>query len=240
MPPTLPPAIDKTTDPATALARIANNSSVMVGGFGSPGTPFTLLAALLQRAPHGLTVIKNDANEQGIGVSTLMEAGCARRFVVSHMGLNSAVIEMMNQGELEVEMHPQGLLAEKIRAAGAGLTGILTDIGLDTILREKRQTMEFQGQTCIVEPSLRADAALIHAARADRWGNLVFEKTARNFNPLMATAADLVIVEALEIVDIGELDPDHIHLPGAFVDHVVPADTTLSDYGVLKHHVAQT
>ncbi|WP_022661468.1 CoA transferase subunit A [Paucidesulfovibrio longus] len=229
--------IDKTTTADKALANVRGGASVMLGGFGSPGTPFTLIRALLARGLTGLTLIKNDANEQGIGISTLIEAGCAERFVVSHMGLNGAVIEMMNRGELEVEMHPQGLLAEKIRAGGAGLPGLLTDIGLETILREQKETIQFQGRTCIVEPSLRADAALIHAARADRWGNLVFEKTARNFNPLMATASDLVIVEALEIVETGALDPDAVHLPGAFVDHVVPADTRNEAYGVLKHHV---
>ncbi|MFW5791478.1 MAG: CoA transferase subunit A [Desulfohalobiaceae bacterium] len=230
--------IDKTTTPAGALRTVAHGSRVMLGGFGAPGTPFTLIAALLEQGATGLTLVKNDANEQGMGISTLFEAGRAKRFIVSHMGLNALAIEMMNQGRLEVEMHPQGILAEKIRAGGAGLAAFLTDIGLETLLAEQRETTSFRGRRYIVEPALRADVALVHAARADRWGNLVFEKTARNFNPLMATAADLVVAEAREIVDIGALDPDHIHTPGAFVDHVVPVATGMKEYEVLENHVA--
>ena len=228
--------IDKLTSIKQALENVRHGDRVMVGGFGVPGTPFTLINGLLQRGTHGLTLIKNEANEDGMGLSKLIEAGRARKVICSHLGLNTTVIGMMNRGEIEVEFYPQGILAEKIRAGGAGLPGILTDIGIDTILVEKKRCIEVNGQKVIVEPALRADVALIHASVADPFGNLVYEKSARNFNPLMATAANIVIAEVEKIVAIGDLDPDHIHTPGAFVDYVVPLKQITKEYGILKHH----
>ena len=143
----------------------------------------------------------------------------------------------MNRGEIKVEFYPQGILAEKIRAGGAGLSGFLTDIGIDTILKEKKQLISWQDRDVIIEPALRADVALIHAACADRFGNLIYEKGARNFNPIMAMAADVVVVEAERIVEIGGLDPEQIITPGAFVDYIVPIDKLTDEYGVLAHHV---
>lgn len=233
--------IDKTTSSAEAVASIKDGHTVMVGGFGLPGTPITLLNALLERNLKDLTVIKNEANEPGIGVSKLIEAGHISTFVLSHLGLNTKAIEMMNRGEITVEFHPQGILAEKIRAGGAGLLGIVTDIGIDTILRESREVIQYDGREAFIEPALRADVALIHAAKADKAGNLAYVKSARNFNPLMAQAADLVVAEAVEVVEIGELDPDTVHTPAAFVDHIVDLGGSLSEeYGVLKHHVIQS
>ena len=229
--------IDKTIGLEQALASIQDGAVVMVGGFGVPGTPFTLIDGLLARGVSGLTLIKNEANEDHMGLSKLLEAGRAKRIITSHLGLNATAIGMMNRGEIEVDFYPQGMLAEKIRAGGAGLFGLLTDIGIDTILREKKQVMEMDGRQVIVEPALRADAALIHAARGDRYGNLVYEKSARNFNPVMATAADLVIAEVEELVEIGGIDPDQVHTPGAFVDHVVVLDKLTSEYGILERHV---
>ena len=213
-----------------------DGNCVMVGGFGVPGTPFTLINGLLARGTTGLTLIKNEANEDRTGVSKLIEAGRVRKLICSHLGLNATVIGMMNRKEIEVEFYPQGILAEKIRAGGAGLMGILTDIGVDTILAEKKQCIEVNGHRSLVEPALRADVALIHAATADPFGNLVYQKSARNFNPFMATAADTVIAEVEEIVEMGDLDPEHIHTPGAFVDHVVVIEQITSEYGILKHH----
>lgn len=227
---------DKRTDAKTALQGLQDGALIMVGGFGSPGTPFTLLDAVLKHGARDLTLVKNDANEPGIGVSVLMEAGRTKRFIVSHMGLNSAVIELMNRGAIKVEFHPQGILAEKIRAGGAGLLGIVTDIGLGTILERDREIVEVGGRKGLFEPALRADVALIHAARSDTFGNVLFAGSARNFNPLMAMAADLVVVEAMEIVPVGRLDPNGIHLPGAFVDAVVQARTD-QRYEVMEHHV---
>lgn len=229
--------IDKSTSIEKALERVRDGNRVMVGGFGVPGTPFTLINGLLKKGTRGLTLIKNEANEDGMGLSRLIEAGRARKVICSHLGLNATVIGMMNRNEIEVEFYPQGILAEKIRAGGAGLLGIVTDIGLNTILEEGKEYLEFEGQKALVEPALRADVALIHAVVADHFGNLIYEKSARNFNPLMATAADIVIVEVEEIVETGSLDPDHIHTPGAFVDHVVVMEEITPEYGILEHHV---
>lgn len=228
--------IDKRTSIEKALERVRDGDRVMVGGFGVPGTPFTLINGLLETGTRGLTLIKNEANEDGMGLSRLIEAGRARKLICSHLGLNATVIGMMNRKEIDVEFYPQGILAEKIRAGGAGLMGILTDIGLDTILENEKQCIEIEGKRALVEPALRADVAFIHAFMADDFGNLVYQKSARNFNPLMATAADTVIAEVEAIVDTGDLDPEHVHTPGAFVDHVVVMEEITSEYGVLEHH----
>ncbi len=229
--------MDKVTPLAQALAPVGSGATLMVGGFGVPGTPFTLIYGLLERGISDLTLIKNEANEAGLGVSRLIEAGKVRRLITSHLGLNARAIDLMNRGEIQVEFYPQGILAEKIRAGGAGLPGILTDIGIDTILARDKTRIEIQGRDCLVEPALRADVALIHAAVADRMGNLVYEKSARNFNPLMAMAADRVIVETEKLVETGELDPDHIHTPSAFTDSIVVLEKRHPDYGILEHHV---
>lgn len=229
--------IDKVCSVSHALENLVAGQSVMVGGFGVPGTPMMLLGEIRMKNIRDLLLIKNEANENGMGISLLLENGQARKLIASHLGLNTNVIAMMNNGELEVEIFPQGILAEKIRAGGAGLLGIVTDIGIDTILRDTRSRVTCEEGEGLFEPALRADYALIHAAKADKAGNLIYEKSARNFNPLMATAGRCVIAEAEEIVEIGELDPDQIHTPGAFVDHVVALETLSSEYGVLAHHV---
>ncbi|MEW5721644.1 MAG: CoA transferase subunit A [Thermodesulfobacteriota bacterium] len=229
--------LDKTTSLERALAAVKDGAIVMVGGFGVPGTPFTLIDGLLARGTRELTLIKNEANEDHLGLSKLLEAGRARRIITSHLGLNATAIGLMNRGEIEVEFYPQGILAEKIRAGGAGLFGFLTDIGVDTILRDKKQVLRRDGRDLILEPALRADVALIHAAVGDRFGNLVYEKSARNFNPVMATAADLVIAEVEKLVEVGELDPDQVHTPGAFVDRVVVIGELTAEYGILERHV---
>ena len=229
--------IDKTCLIENIRMRFIDGMTVMVGGFGVPGTPFTLIDALLDEGASGLTLIKNEANEDHLGLSRLIEAGQAKKLITSHLGLNATVIGMMNRAEIEVEFYPQGILAEKIRAGGAGLFGILTDIGIDTILAQNKESITVNGQRVVIEPALRADVALIHAAAADPFGNLVYEKSARNFNPAMATAAGTVIVETERLVAAGELEPDSIHTPGGFVDHVVVLDELSDEYGILEHHV---
>jgi acetate CoA/acetoacetate CoA-transferase alpha subunit len=229
--------IDKTTPIDKALEHIHDGDTVMVGGFGVPGTPFTLIEGLLRKGITDLVLIKNEANEDGMGISKLIEAGRVKKLITSHLGLNTTVIEMMNRKDIEVEFYPQGILAEKIRAGGAGLLGILTDIGIDTILRKNKQVITIDGRDVLVEKPLRADVALIHASIADRMGNLVFEKSAQNFNPVMATAADKVITEVENIVETGELGPDNIHTPGAFVDYLILIQELTDEYGVLKSHV---
>lgn len=229
--------IDKTCLLENIHTHLKDGMTIMVGGFGVPGTPFTLIDALLEVGVSGLTLIKNEANEDHLGVSKLIEAGQAKKLITSHLGLNATVIGMMNRAEIEVEFYPQGILAEKIRAGGAGLFGILTDIGIDTILAQNKESITVNGQRVVIEPALRADVALIHAAAADSFGNLIYEKSARNFNPAMATAAGTVIVETERLAAAGELEPDAIHTPGGFVDHVVVLDELSDEYGILEHHV---
>ena len=229
--------IDKTCSIKTLHKFFKDGMSVMVGGFGVPGTPFTLIDTLIESGVSGLTLIKNEANEDHMGLSKLIEAGCASKLITSHLGLNATVIGMMNQKEIEVEFYPQGILAEKIRAGGAGLVGILTDIGIDTILSEKKDKVSIDGRDAMVEPALRADLALIHASVSDPFGNVAYEKSARNFNPLMATAADTVIVETEQLIAHGDFEPDAIHTPGGFIDHVVVLEKLSSEYGILEHHV---
>jgi acetate CoA/acetoacetate CoA-transferase alpha subunit len=220
-----------------AIARIPDGAAIMVGGFGSPGTPFALLDELLAQGQKRLTVIKNDANEPDIGIGRLIRAGRVDRLIASHIGLNRVAIEEMNEGRLKVEMYPQGLLAEKIRCAGVGHPGFLTDIGLDTEIAAHRREIELNGRTCAIEPAIHADVALVHADVADTYGNLAYRGTAINFNPLMAMAANLVIAQAFRVESPGSLQPESIHTPSAFVNHVVRVDRASSDQGVRAHAV---
>lgn len=229
--------MDKTTEIYDAISIIKDGQTVMVGGFGVPGTPFILVEALLEQGTKHLTLIKNEANIPHLGVSRLIEAGMVDRLVTSHLGLNPTVLTMMNENQIEVEFNPQGILAERIRCGGAGLIGFITDIGIDTVLSQKKQVITLNGKKGILESALRADVALIHAAVGDGFGNLVYEKSARNFNPAMATAADVAIAEVESVVPTGTLDPDNIHTPGAFVDHIIGIKELSEEYGILEDYV---
>ena len=229
--------MNKVTTINDAISTIKDGQTIMVGGFGVPGTPFMLIEALLQQGTRHLTLIKNEANEPLLGVSKLIEAGRVERLITSHLGLNTTVLAMMNDKKIAVEFNPQGILVERIHCGGAGLIGFISDIGIDTVLSKNKQVITLNGQKGIVESALRADVAMIHAAVGDDLGNLVFEKSARNFNPAMATAADIVIAEVESIVNAGSLDPDAIHTPSAFVDHVVEIRELPDEYGILEHHV---
>lgn len=229
--------IDKTCSLSDVLERIHDGQTILCGGFGVPGTPFTLIDGILEKGTTNLTVVINSPNEDAMGMGKLVEAHRVKKLVTSHVGLNRTVMGMMNRGEVEVEFCPQGILAERIRAGGAGFFGFLSDIGIDTIYREKKQVIEYEGRPVIVEPAIRGDVAIIHAAIADRYGNLIYARTARNFSTVMAMAASCVIVEVEEIKELGELEPDQIHTPGVFVDHVVVLDELTSEYGVLEKHV---
>lgn len=206
----------------------------MIGGFGVPGTPFCLIDELVRQGPTNLTIIKNDANETGMGVDHLLKNGQVARLITTHIGLNARAIEMMNAGTLKVEFCAQGILAERIRAAGAGLAGFLTDIGIDTEIGEGKQRVTVNGSPQMVEAALGADFALLHADRADPFGNLTYVATARNFNPVMAMAANVVIAEAEAIVALGQLSPDAIHSPGPFVDRVVELTELTGEYAVVR------
>lgn len=209
----------------------------MVGGFGVPGTPFMLIEALLQQGTRHLTLIKNEANIPQLGVSRLIESGRVDRLITSHLGLNPAVLDLMNDKKVEVEFNPQGILAERIRCGGAGLMGFVTDIGIDTILSKNKKIIKLNDQKGMLLSALRADVALIHAAIGDSFGNLIYEKSARNFNPAMATAADTVIAEVETLAATGTMEPDSIHTPGAFVDYVVEIEELSHEYGILEDYI---
>lgn len=224
----------KETSLEDAVSRVRDGATIMIGGFGVPGTPFNLLEELRRQGQKNLTLIKNDANEVGMGVDHLLTSGQVRKLIVTHLGLNSHAIGMMNAGEIEVEFCAQGILAERIRAGGAGLAGFVCDIGIGTELAEGKQRVEIDGESLVLERAIRADAAFLHADCADGFGNLRYAATARNFSPLMAMAADCVIVQTRSCVPLGDLEGDAIHTPGPFVDHVVAIDTLSEEYKVVR------
>lgn len=226
--------IDKTRTIEEAISRVTDGDTIMVGGFGVPGTPFCLVDELVRQGPKNLTLIKNDANEAGMGIDLLLENNQVERLIVSHIGLNPNANARMNDGRLEVEFCAQGILAERIRAAGAGLLGILTDIGADTVLANDKPMVEVNGCSCIIETPLRADIALVHSQCADPFGNLTYSASARNFSPVMAMAADFVIVETEELVSLGDIAPEGAHTPGPFIDCVVPLPELTEAYGVVS------
>ncbi|TCJ16003.1 CoA transferase subunit A [Rubrobacter taiwanensis] len=211
-----------------AAALVGSGSTVMVGGFGLVGTPLTILEALVASpGVRDLTTISNNVGEPGKGLGKLLLAGKIRRVIGSYFTSNPDVLERYGRGELEVRLVPQGTLAEAIRAGGAGIGGFYTRTGVGSELAEGREVREIDGQLYLFEKPLRADIALIRAHRADALGNLTYYKTARNFNPEMATAADVVVAEVDEIVGAGELDPEHIVTPHLYVDYLVRAEITL-------------
>lgn len=211
--------------PAEALAKVQPGDTVMVGGFGLVGAPLTLIAALLEAdGARDLTVISNNLGEPGRGLGKLLPARRVSKAIGSYFTSNREVVEAHLRGELEVELLPQGTLAEAIRAGGAGIGGFYVRTGAGTLLAEGREQREIDGEQYLFQRPLKADVALIRAAKADRAGNLVYARTARNFNPDMATAAATVIAEVDEIVAVGELDPNAVVTPHLFVDVLVSSE----------------
>lgn len=201
-----------------------DGQSILFGGFGGIGTPPGLINLILETGIQHLTLIGNDTGFPDIGIGRLVTQRRAKKIIVSHIGSNPNAGLSMNNGELEVEFSPQGTLVERIRAGGMGLGGILTDIGLDNdIVRKGKQTVKIGEKNYLVEPALTADIAIVYAAKADPYGNLIFDKSARNTNPLVATAGQITIVEVEEIVPLGSMDPEKIIVPGAFVDYIIPS-----------------
>jgi acetate CoA/acetoacetate CoA-transferase alpha subunit len=211
----------KTISVDQAAAMIPDGASVMVGGFMGVGTPERLIDALVARGTASLTVIANDTAMPGVGVGKLVRAGLVRRAIVSHIGLNPETQQQMIAGKIDVELVPQGTLIERIRAGGYGLGGVLTATGVGTVVEDGKQTLVVNGRTFLVEAALRADYALVGAFLADYLGNLTYALTARNFNPIIAAATDIVIVEAENIVPTGVIAPDHVMTPAPLVDFVV-------------------
>ena len=209
-----------------ALAGIvSNNQTVAVGGFGLCGIPEALIDALKETGVTGLTCISNNAGVDDFGLGKLLQTKQIKKMISSYVGENKEFERQYLNGELEVELTPQGTLAEKLRAGGAGIPAFFTQTGVGTLIAEGKEVREFDGKEYILEPSLTADLALVKAYKADKAGNLVFRKTARNFNPECAMAGKFTIVEVEQIVEIGEIDPDDVHLPGIYVNRIVLNET---------------
>ncbi|MEJ5035285.1 CoA transferase subunit A [Acinetobacter sp. MYb177] len=200
---------------------VQDGQTLAVGGFGLCGIPESLIAALKQTGVKNLTCISNNAGVDGFGLGLLLESKQIKKMIASYVGENKEFERQFLSGELEVELTPQGTLAEKLRAGGAGIPAFFTATGVGTLIAEGKEEREFNGKPYILENSLTADIALVKAYKADTAGNLIFRKTAQNFNPVCAMAGKVCIVEVEEIVEIGTLDPDQIHLPGIYVNRIV-------------------
>jgi 3-oxoacid CoA-transferase subunit A len=207
-----------------AVADIPDGATVMVSGFGLCGNPENLIAALHRKGVKDLTVVSNNCGTTDLGLGVLLKARQIRKIVASYVGENKEFERQYLNGELEVELVPQGTLAERIRAGGAGIGGFYTATGVGTKVAEGKETRVIGGREYLLEMPLRADFALVYAWKADRWGNLVFRKTTRNFGPMMCSAARTTIVEAPQVVAAGELDPDLVHTPGIYVKRVVKGE----------------
>ncbi len=224
--------IDKTVEsPAAALADVHDGATVMIGGFGVAGMPAALIDALIDQGARDLTVVNNNAGNAESGVAALLKARRVRKIICSFpRQVDSWVFDgLYRAGEIELELVPQGNLAERIRAAGAGIGAFFTPTGYATLLAQGKETRVIDGRPYVLEYPLHADFALIKADRADRWGNLIYRKTARNFGPVMASAAKCAVVQVREIVALGELDPEAIVTPGIFVKRVVRVDSARTD-----------
>ncbi len=209
-------------DAASALAGVvADGQTLAVGGFGLCGIPEALIAALRDSGVRDLTVISNNAGVDGFGLGQLLSTRQIRKMISSYVGENKEFERQYLGGELELEFNPQGTLAERLRAGGAGIPAFFTRTGYGTVVAEGKETRMFDGHHYVLETALKADVSLVKAWRADASGNLQFRKTARNFNPAVATAGKVCIVEVEELVDVGAIDPDHVHLPGIYVDRIV-------------------
>lgn len=204
-----------------AVRDIGDGSVVMSGGFGLCGNPENLIAALHRKGSKRLTIISNNCGTTDLGLGVLLQAKQLQKIVASYVGENKEFERQFLGGELEVELCPQGTFAERIRAGGAGIGGFYTRAGVGTKVAEGKETKVLDGHEYVLERPLKADFALVRAWKGDRWGNLVFRKTARNFSPLMCTAAKVTIAEVEELVEVGSLDPDSIHVPAVFVKRVI-------------------
>jgi 3-oxoacid CoA-transferase subunit A len=203
-----------------AIAGIQDGATILLGGFGLCGIPENLIAALRKKGTKNLTLVSNNAGIDDFGIGLLLQNKQVKKMIASYVGENKTFEQLAMTKEIEVELNPQGTLAERIRCGGAGIPAFFTPTGYGTMAAEGKEVREFNGRPHILVPSLRGDFAFIKAHKGDRWGNLVFRKTARNYNAIMATAANYTIAEVEEIVELGKLDPDRIHTPGIFVDAI--------------------
>lgn len=205
---------------AEAVKDVPNNAVLALGGFGLCGIPENSIAALVDRGITGLTCISNNAGVDGFGIGLMLEKRQVKKMISSYVGENKLFEQLVLSGELEIELTPQGTLAEKIRAGGAGIPAFYTPTGVGTVVAEGKDVREFQGRSYVLERSLTADFSIVKAWKGDAMGNLVFRKTARNFNPMVATCGRVCIAEVEELVPVGTLDPDHVHTPGIYVHRI--------------------
>ena len=203
-----------------AIARIQDGATILLGGFGLCGIPENLIDALRRKGSKNLTLVSNNAGVDDFGIGLLLQTRQVKKMIASYVGENKTFEKLALNKEIEVELNPQGTLAERIRCGGAGIPAFFTPTGYGTMAAEGREVRDFNGRPHVLIPAIRGEFAFIKAWRADRWGNLVYRKTARNYNAVMATAADYTIAEVEEIVELGKLDPDGIHTPGIYVDAV--------------------
>ena len=203
-----------------AIADLRDGATIMAGGFGLCGVPEDLINATREKGVRNLTVISNNAGIDGLGVGLLLETRQIRKIIATYVGENQLFEKLALAGEIEVELNPQGTFAERIRAGGAGIAGFFTPTGFGTVVAEGKETREFDGCTYVFERALKADFAFVKAWKGDKWGNLVYRKTARNFNPVMATAARVTIAEVEHLVEVGSLDADCIHTPAIYVQRI--------------------
>lgn len=203
-----------------AIKELRDGATILMGGFGMAGIPENLIAAVRRAGTKNLTVVSNNAGSSDFGIGYLLQTRQVRKMIATYVGENKLFEQLVLNGEMEVELNPQGTLAERMRAGGAGIAAFFTPTGYGTMIGENKETREFGGRMYVMERALRGDFAFIKAWKGDRWGNLVYRKTARNFNPVMATAADYVIAEVEHLVDIGEIPPDQVHTPGIFVNAI--------------------
>ncbi|HEY2456946.1 MAG TPA: CoA transferase subunit A [Candidatus Acidoferrum sp.] len=206
--------------PDVAIEKVRDGMTILMGGFGLCGIPENLIAALRRKGTKELTVVSNNAGVDDFGIGLLLRHHQVKKMISTYVGENKLFEQLVLSGELQVELNPQGTLAERLRAGGAGIPAFYTPTGYGTMAADGKETREFAGRQYVMERALHGDFAFIKAWKGDRWGNLIYRKTARNFNPVMATAADYVIAEVEHLVEPGELDADQVHTPGIFVDAI--------------------
>jgi len=207
-------------DAAAALHDLRDGAVILAGGFGLCGNPENCIRAILDKGTKDLTIVSNNCGVDDKGLGVLLKAGQVRKMISSYVGENKTFERLFLEGKLEVELCPQGTLAERLRAGGAGIPAFFTPTGAGTVRAEGRETRVFDGREHVLESAIKGDYALVKAWKGDRWGNLVYRKTARNFNPMMAAAGKITVAEVEELVDVGSLDPDQIHTPGIYVQRI--------------------
>ena len=203
-----------------AVSNLKDGMTILIGGFGLCGIPENLIAAVEGKGTRNLTIVSNNAGVDGFGIGVLLEKRQVKKMVSTYVGENKLFEQLVTSGEMELELNPQGTFAERIRAGGAGIPAFYTPTGYGTLVADGKETREFSGRQYVMERGIRGDFAFIKAWKGDRWGNLIYRKTARNFNPMMATAADYVIAEVEELAGLGSLDPDNVHTPGLYVNAI--------------------